>query len=449
MIDAAGGRNILDNFETSWGRTSWETVAERNPEFLVLIDYQNGSGHLELLDFLKAHPAMGETDAVKNERFVAPRYAEPTPGPANIEAIRKILAAMVMATDPGHLIPAGVPLARRLMIAAGITVLLDGSLLASVALGSAWLPSADVAAILVEAVIGPAAGALGFEATEGPISRIVLELRAPRAILAAIVGAGLAVVGMLLQSTTRNDLADPFLFGLSSGAAAGAVFVITVSGDVLGIWTLPVAAFVGGLASAASVLLLVARAGIGGPERLILAGLAVSFLLAALTNFLIFSSDQGAAHSVFFWSLGGLGLARWDNLGFATGGLFVIMATALVLRHALDALLAGDDAAESLGVSPRRTRVIVFIAAAFATASFVALSGVIGFVGLMVPHLGRALVGPLHGPLTLICAGIGAILMLLGDIAARTLLAPQELPLGNVIGAVGAVFVVVLVVRRA
>ncbi|MEM6678831.1 MAG: iron ABC transporter permease [Pseudomonadota bacterium] len=336
-------------------------------------------------------------------------------------------------------------LLRGVILAAALGGLLLLALLASIALGSTWLPFADVLAILG----APLGAFLGLEAPDGPVARIVLELRAPRALLAAMVGAGLAVVGMLLQSTTRNDLADPFLFGLSSGAAAGAVFVITVSGDVLGIWTLPMAAFVGGLASAVTVLLLVSRTGLGGPERLILAGLAVSFLFAALTNFLVFAGDQRAAHSVVFWSLGGLGLARWDNLGFAAVGLLVILATALGMRHALDALLAGDEAADSLGVSPTRTRVLIFVAAAFATASFVALSGVIGFVGLMVPHLGRALVGPLHGPLTLTCAGIGAVLVLLGDIAARTLLAPQELPLGIVIGAVGAVFVVALVVRRS
>ncbi|MEM9781021.1 MAG: iron ABC transporter permease [Pseudomonadota bacterium] len=336
-------------------------------------------------------------------------------------------------------------MARRFVIAAGIGLLLAGAFLASVALGATRLSFEEVLAIL----LGPAGEALGLDAPSGPIGRIVLELRAPRAILAALVGAGLAVVGMVLQSTTRNDLADPFLFGLSSGAAAGAVFVITVSGDILGIWTLPTAAFAGGLASAATVLVLVSRTGVGGPERLILAGLAVSFLFAALTNFLVFSGDQRAAHSVVFWSLGGLGLARWGNIGFAAGGLAVILATAFAFRHALDAMLAGDEAAESLGVSPERTRIVMFVVAAFATASFVALSGVIGFVGLMVPHLGRALVGPLHGPLTLACAGVGAVLLLLGDIAARTLLAPQELPLGIVIGAVGAIFVVVLVTRRA
>ncbi|MEM1159581.1 MAG: iron ABC transporter permease [Pseudomonadota bacterium] len=328
-------------------------------------------------------------------------------------------------------------LRRNLLVTAGLLALLAASFVASVSVGATSLPFRDVVAIL-----------LGGEGPGGAMERIVLELRAPRALLAVLVGAGLAVVGMLLQSATRNDLADPFLFGLSSGAAAGAVFVITVSGDVLGVWTLPVAAFVGGLMSAITVLALLARTGFAGTSRLILAGLAVSFLFAALTNFLVFSGDQRAAHSVVFWSLGGLGLARWDNLAIAGAGVVVVLGGALALRRSLDALLAGDDTADSLGISPGRTRFLIFVASAFATASFVSLSGVIGFVGLMVPHIGRALVGPLHGPLTLACAGIGAVLLLGGDIAARTILAPQELPLGIVIGALGACFVIALVLRR-
>lgn len=328
--------------------------------------------------------------------------------------------------------------------AAGI-VLVAVLALFSIATGSTRFPTEDVIAVLA----GPLAEPLGLEAPDGPIARIVLDLRLPRTALAILVGAGLAIVGVLLQSATRNDLADPFLFGLSSGAAAGAVAVITTTGDVLGVWTLPIAAFAGGLLSAVTVLMLVARSRSEGPERLVLAGLAVSFLFAALTNYLIFAGDQRAAHSVLFWSLGGLGLARWDNLPIALGGLVVLAVFAAAARRHLDTLLAGDETAASLGVAPDRVRPLIFIVAAFATATFVALAGVIGFIGLMVPHLARALTGPLHGGLLAMSAALGAALLLGSDVVARTLLAPQELPVGIVTASVGAVFVIGIVLRRS
>ena len=149
---------------------------------------------------------------------------------------------------------------------------------------------------------------------ESPVSRIVLDLRLPRALLATIIGAGLGMVGCVLQTLTRNDLADPFLFGLSSGAAAGAVIVITVTGNILGFWTLPAAAFIGGLVSSVIVLGLFGKLAKQSPSQMVLAGLAVSFLFLSLTYFLIFAGDQRAAHSVLFWTLGGLGLANWKVL---------------------------------------------------------------------------------------------------------------------------------------
>lgn len=284
--------------------------------------------------------------------------------------------------------------------------------------------------------------------SDDPVSRIVLDLRLPRALLAVMVGAGLGLVGAVLQTLTRNDLADPFLFGLSSGAAAGAVVVITVTGNILGFWTLPVAAFAGGLVSSMIVLGLFGKLAQQSPSQMVLAGLAVSFLFLALTYYLVFAGDQRAAHSILFWTLGGLGLANWKILPFALLGLIAIAVLAITTHRSLDALLAGDDAANTLGVNVRRYRQFAFLVCAFATASFVALTGVIGFVGLMVPHLARGLVGPLHGVLLLCSAVIGAVLLLASDIGARILLAPQELPIGVLTTAVGAMFVLFLVRRR-
>ena len=304
-------------------------------------------------------------------------------------------------------------------------------------------------AISLSEVIASLAHAAGFDVTaaSGPVGKIVVDLRLPRAVLAVSVGAGLGVVGALLQTVTRNDLADPFLFGLSSGAAAGAVSVITVFGDRLGIWTLPLAAFAGGILTAVVVLLLVARIRGQGPERLILAGLAVSFLFTALTNYLVFAGDQRAAHSVLFWTMGGLGLARWDNIGLAVLGAGAIATFALRHHRWLDAFLAGENAAESLGVPVARFRTLTFLAAAFSTAILVSVAGVIGFVGLMIPHLARRIAGQLHQRLVVACAVFGAVLLLASDILARTLLPPQELPIGIITSSIGALFVVAMLIR--
>jgi len=315
--------------------------------------------------------------------------------------------------------------------------------LTSVAKGSSPVPLRDV----LSAVAGPLAPRLGLHPVEVTVQRIVQELRLPRALLAAMVGAGLAMVGALLQTATRNDLADPFLFGLSSGASAGAVAVITTTGEWLGIWTLPLAALAGGLLSALAVLLMVNRSRNEGPEKLVLAGLATSFVFGALTHYLVFAGDQRAAHSVLFWSLGGLGLARWDNLALALAGVGLLALYAAARRHALDGLLAGDETAQSLGLRPDRLRAEIFMVSAMATACFVSLTGVIGFVGLMVPHLVRPLCGALHTRLLAACAMAGAALLLASDIACRTLLSPQELPIGIVTAAVGALFVIALVLR--
>ena len=309
-------------------------------------------------------------------------------------------------------------------------------ILVAVAVGSTQL---DVSTVIEVVLSGR---------SDDPVSRIVLDLRLPRALLAVMVGAGLGLVGAVLQTLTRNDLADPFLFGLSSGAAAGAVVVITVTGNILGFWTLPVAAFAGGIVSSMIVLGLFGKLAQQSPSQMVLAGLAVSFLFLALTYYLVFAGDQRAAHSILFWTLGGRGLANWKILPFALVGLIAIAALAIITHRSLDALLAGDDAANTLGVNVRRYRQFAFLVCAFATASFVALTGVIGFVGLMVPHLARGLVGPLHGALLLCSAVIGAVLLLASDIGARILLAPQELPIGVLTTAVGAMFVLFLVRRK-
>lgn len=281
------------------------------------------------------------------------------------------------------------------------------------------------------------------------VSRIVIDLRVPRTLLSVLTGAGLAIVGALLQTTTRNDLADPFLFGLSSGASAGAVLVITRFGNQLGTLTLPVSAFVGGICSAMAVILLFHFKKQRGAEQLIISGLAISFLFGALTSYFIFSGDQRAASSVLFWSLGGLRLASWGNLPFALLSLILLSAFILLRWRALDGMLAGEQTALSLGINVSRLRMEIFLCCALATFFLVALTGVIGFVGLMVPHLCRYFSGVKHLLLLPLCGVWGAVLLCGGDIVSRTLLTSQELPVGIITAGIGGLFIIVLLARTS
>ncbi|MCY9856156.1 FecCD family ABC transporter permease [Vibrio mediterranei] len=279
-------------------------------------------------------------------------------------------------------------------------------------------------------------------------SRILFDLRLPRSLLAMITGAGLAMVGALLQTSTRNDLADPFLFGLSSGASVGAVLVITQLGDVLGVWSLPLATFTGSIVSAKAVLILFSMQKKKGNDNLILCGLAISFLFGAVTSFLIYSGDQRAASSILFWTMGGLGLARWDNLIFPLFGVLCLIALVFKRYREIDTLLVSEQTTSSLGVNVYRLQSEIFLCCAFCTASIVSLTGVIGFIGLMVPHLVKPFSGVTHKRALPLIAFFGAALLLVGDVVSRTILAPQELPVGIVTAALGGLFVLYLVWRK-
>ncbi len=343
--------------------------------------------------------------------------------------------------SPAAPLPPACPRAHALVLGA-LLLALALLMLASIAFGTAAVPFDQVPRLLWR-------GWVERQAADGDmLAHILFDLRLPRTLMAASVGAALAVIGLLLQTVSHNGLADPYLFGLSSGAAAGAVLVITTVGDFMGVWSLPVAAFAGGLVAAGAVMLLMRRQREHTPEYMVLAGLAVSFMFTAVTHFLTLMGDQRAAQSVLFWTLGGFGGARWDNLPMALAGAALAAGFAVLRHRQLDALLAGDAAAHSLGVNPDRLSRQVFAVTALATASCVAVAGVIGFVGLMAPHLARAVAGALHRRALSVCALTGAVLMVLGDLLSRRLLAPQELPVGVLIALVGAAFVIGLLSRR-
>ncbi|MFN4060354.1 FecCD family ABC transporter permease [Paracoccus hibiscisoli] len=276
--------------------------------------------------------------------------------------------------------------------------------------------------------------------TEAPISRIqdsvIWDLRLSRALVAALCGAGLAICGAILQSLLRNTLAEPYVLGVSAGASTGAVAVI-ILGVGAGAVSLSAGAFAGALAAFAFVALL-SDGGRGGPDRTILAGVAAAQLFNALTAYVVTTSGNAQqARDVMFWLLGSFGGVRWPEFQLLAVVIVIGLAVCIWYAHALDAFTFGDDAAASMGIPVARVRIVLFVTTALITATIVSMVGSIGFVGLVVPHAVRFLIGPGHMRLLPACAVVGAVFMVLADIVSRSVMTQQTLPIGIVTALVG------------
>ena len=318
------------------------------------------------------------------------------------------------------------------------------SIVAAIALGSVPIPPETVAAILLDVVLQ---GSSPLPDAWHGQQVILLEIRLPRAILAATVGAGLSVVGAALQSVTRNPLADPHLLGISSGGAFGAILALLHTGLFLGAITVPLLAFLGAMVAVGVVTGVVRFAAAGSADRLVLAGVAVSFVIMALANVLIFFGDPRATHTVVYWMLGSLGLAQWDQLWWPAG---ILLPSALWIWRqsgALNAMSIGDETAVTLGLNATLVRVKVFIACALITGAMVAFSGMIGFVGLMIPHIARMIVGGDNRRIIPCAALLGSVFLVWTDIGARTLFAPEDIPIGIMTGLIGGLFFIWLLSR--
>lgn len=331
-----------------------------------------------------------------------------------------------------------------LLACAGVVGVLLVSLSVAISVGAVAIPTGTVWGVLankaVPGIVAPTWTA-GREA-------IVWEIRFPRALLAMMVGAGLAMVGAALQAVTRNPLADPHLLGISSGGAFGAILALLHTGLFIGLLTVPLLAFLGALGATLIVLSVVRFADATSADRLVLAGVAVSFIVMAGANILIFLGDPRATHTVVFWMLGGLGLAQWSQLAYPLA-ILIGCGTWLWARSPdLNAMTVGDETAATLGIPVARFRLTTFVVGALITGVMVAFSGIIGFVGLMVPHIVRMIVGGDYRRVLPMSALIGAVFLLWADIAARTVMAPEDMPIGIVTGLVGGVFFVWLLGRR-
>jgi iron complex transport system permease protein len=334
---------------------------------------------------------------------------------------------------------------RNAVVLVVLGTVLATSAVLGVAIGPVWVAPADVLRILSGNVFGGTPGG-----TDATAQAIVWDVRLPRVVLGIAVGAGLAVCGAALQAMVRNVLADPYLLGINSGASSGAAVTILFGVTLgLGEHALAGSAFLGALSASLLVFVVARTAGRITSVRLLLTGVAVGYALSALTSFLVFASGSAeGARSVMFWLLGSLALAQWGGPLVALVAVVVLTVSVLALwARRLDALAIGDETALVLGVSPTRFRTQLLVVVSLCIGVIVAASGCIGFVGLVVPHLARRLVGSAHGWVVPASALLGAVFLLWADLLSRMVLQPRELPIGIIAALVGAPFLLALIRR--
>ncbi|MFF8679244.1 FecCD family ABC transporter permease [Streptomyces sp. NPDC015237] len=327
----------------------------------------------------------------------------------------------------------------------GLTALLFASVVVAIGLGPAVITPGETARHLWAALSG---GGIGRD--EVTTYQIIWQIRTPRVLLAALVGAGLSAVGVAIQALVRNALADPFVLGVSSGASVGAV-AVTVTGGLaaLGVYAVSAGAFVGALAASLLVYAASASGGALSPLRLVLTGVAMSLGFQAVMSLIVyFAPDSEATSMVLYWTMGSFGAATWGSLPVVA----VVVTTGILVLHrygrVMDVLALGDETAASLGVGPDRHRRAMLLLVSLVTGVMVAVSGAIAFIGLVMPHVVRMLVGATHARVLAVAPLAGAIFMVWVDLAARTVVAPRELPLGVITALVGVPVFIALMRRK-
>lgn len=337
-------------------------------------------------------------------------------------------------------------------------ITLGGTWVVAVSVGPAGGISADLPALTSGDVLSSAwyhvkklSHGLGLGPDPGPPvlstvrEAIIWQGRAPRVVVSTVVGAGLAISGAVMQQVVRNPLADPYLLGLSSGAALGAVAVLVIGVGV----ALPLAAFIGAVGALSLTLMLTGKGGISNPSRMILAGVAVGQGASAVVSFLIFASTKGDSYrEILTWLLGSVAGAQWSSAGIGFLTLSVCLPILLGFSRTLDSFAFGDLTATSLGVSVNRARWVLLTITALLTGVMVSISGAIGFIGLVFPHVVRLLVGSSHRLVLPLAAIGGGVFLTWVDTLARTVFAPQELPVGVVTAAIGAPVFAWLLTRK-
>lgn len=327
-----------------------------------------------------------------------------------------------------------------------LVILLAATSVVAIAIGSTYIEPGEVYKVLLSKLTN---GAIFSDVSTVMNQNIIWEIRFPRVLLGAICGAGLAICGVLMQCVTKNPIAEPYILGISSGASCGAVAVL-VLGGIFGIHSLQTGAFLGSILSGVLVFAIGTQMGkTSSTTRLVLSGMAISTIFAALTNLLIYSAkNSNQAKTALFWTIGSLGGAKWDVLLFPFIILILVMIIAIIMSKSLDILLLGDDSAIILGINIKLIKTVILILATLLTSALVAITGAIGFIGLVVPHICRTICGSDHKKLIVLSALIGAIFLIGSDIAARGLFPPIEIPIGIITSLVGGPFFLYLISKK-
>lgn len=331
----------------------------------------------------------------------------------------------------------------RPVLAIGLVLLLVACMVIALTLGAAGITAGQTLSIVLS---GPDHhGSTLFSVAQ---HRIIWQLRLPRLLTAALAGVILAVAGMVYQALFRNPMADPYVLGISSGAAFGVALgaFLGLLGGATGAWQVPLWAFLGSGGTALLILLL--SGGVRrSPTTLLLTGIALNFLLSALMTLFMYL-NRAQLQSIMQWTLGSYGTSSWQKLAIMAGAATIALAPILMLTKELDILLMDEGSALSLGVEVKRVRLILLVCSTLATSVTVAFCGVIGFVGLMVPHIMRMISGPRHRTLVFLCMIGGAIMSVASDTIARTVVAPAELPVGVITAIAGTPLFFLLLINH-
>ena len=327
-------------------------------------------------------------------------------------------------------------------------VLLVGSVVLSISMGAVSIPPREALRMVLYRV-PVVSGLIADGDVDGTRLTIVGDIRLPRIVLALLVGAALSIAGAVMQGLFQNPMADPYIVGISSGAALGATIALIgkINFWFAGLSSVPLLAFAGALSVTFLVYGISVRGGKVPVAMLLLTGIAVGALATAITSFLMVTGGQDL-YQVIFWIMGSLSARRWDHVGMILP--YVVVGFVLVQLYArdLNVMLLGEEPAQHLGVHVEQVKIILLTVASLLAASAVAVSGIIGFVGLVVPHMMRMVVGPDHRRLLPASFLAGGILMVLADVLARTVIAPTEIPIGIITSLLGCPFFLFLLVRR-